>query len=43
MSAMPPVPPKRNEAFEVPLSPITGSSGNTEKGALVTFSGGARG
>ena len=43
MSAMPPVPPKRNEAVEVPLSPITGSSGNTEKGALVTFSGGARG
>ena len=43
MSAMPSVPPKRNEAFDVPLSPITGSSGNTEKGALVTFSGGARG
>lgn len=28
---------------EVPPSKVTGSSGNTEKGALVTYSGGARG
>lgn len=28
---------------EVPLSPITGSSGNTPRGAVVTVSGGARG
>jgi len=34
---------KRNAETEVPLSPITGSSGNTDKGAVVTFSGGARG
>ena len=43
MSAMRPFQPKRNEETEVPLSPITGSSGNTDKGAVVTFSGGARG
>lgn len=43
MSAMAPFQPKRNGETEVPLSPITGSSGNTDKGALVTFSGGARG
>ena len=43
MSAMPPFQPKRNAETEVPLSPITGSSGNTDKGAVVTFSGGARG
>lgn len=28
---------------DVPSSPVTGSSGNTERGALVTVSGGARG
>ena len=43
MSAMSAFERKRNEETEVPLSPITGSSGNTDKGALVTFSGGARG
>ncbi len=43
MSAMAPFQPKRNGETEVPLSPITGSSGNTDKGAVVTFSGGARG
>jgi len=43
MSAMAPFQPKRNGETQVPLSPITGSSGNTDKGALVTFSGGARG
>ncbi|TSE19074.1 Carboxysome shell peptide mid-region [Tepidimonas alkaliphilus] len=31
------------EREEVPLSPITGSSGNTPRGAVVTVSGGARG
>ncbi|MGD8742843.1 MAG: CsoS2 family carboxysome shell protein [Granulosicoccaceae bacterium] len=36
-------PPKRNEEMTVPSSKVTGGSGNTEKGALVTYSGGARG
>lgn len=43
MSAMHAFQLKRNAETEVPLSPITGSSGNTDKGAVVTFSGGARG
>ena len=43
MSAMHPFQRKRNAETEVPPSPITGSSGNTDKGAVVTFSGGARG
>jgi hypothetical protein len=34
---------KRNEELPVPASKVTGGSGNTEKGALVTYSGGARG
>ncbi|MCO6413890.1 MAG: CsoS2 family carboxysome shell protein [Thiogranum sp.] len=34
---------KRNEAIAEPVSRVTGSSGNTEKGAMVTYSGGARG
>ena len=34
---------KRNEELEVPMSKVTGSSGNTEKGSLITYSGGARG
>jgi len=34
---------KRNENVPEPVSPVTGSSGNTEKGSLVTYSGGARG
>ena len=34
---------KRNEAVPTPVSKVTGSSGNTEKGSLVTYSGGARG
>jgi hypothetical protein len=34
---------KRNENIPEPVSPVTGSSGNTEKGSLVTYSGGARG
>lgn len=31
------------ERADVPMSPVTGSSGNTERGATVTVSGGARG
>jgi hypothetical protein len=34
---------KRNEELPVPNSKVTGSSGNTEKGSLITYSGGARG
>ena len=34
---------KRNEALPIPNSKVTGSSGNTEKGSLITYSGGARG
>ena len=37
------VEPKRNEELPVPNSKVTGSSGNTEKGSLITYSGGARG
>ncbi len=43
MSAMPPMEVKRNEETEKPDFLITGSSGNTREGQLVTFSGGARG
>lgn len=34
---------KRNEELPTPVSKVTGGSGNTEKGALITYSGGARG
>jgi len=34
---------KRNESLAPPISKVTGSSGNTEKGSLITYSGGARG
>lgn len=34
---------KRNESLPTPHSKVTGSSGNTEKGSLITYSGGARG
>jgi len=34
---------KRNEEVELPVSKVTGSSGNTERGSLITYSGGARG
>jgi hypothetical protein len=34
---------KRNEEVPMPESPVTGGAGNTEKGAGVTYSGGARG
>ncbi len=33
----------RNEDLRLPPSPVTTGSGNTERGALVTYSGGARG
>lgn len=41
VSAMPPR--KRNEQVPEPVSKVTGASGSTEKGAIVTYSGGARG
>jgi hypothetical protein len=34
---------KRNENIVAPVSRVTGSSGNTDKGSLITVSGGARG
>jgi hypothetical protein len=34
---------KRNDTMEPPVSRVTGSSGNTDKGSLITVSGGARG
>lgn len=43
MSAMLPADNKRNQQLEPPTSRVTGSSGSTDKGALVTVSGGARG
>ena len=43
VGAMPRVDRKRNEQVPEPVSRVTGSSGNTEKGALITYSGGARG
>jgi hypothetical protein len=33
----------RPEEVPAPVSKVTGGSGNTEKGALITYSGGARG
>lgn len=43
MSAMPPVETKRNEETPAPTSRVTGSAGSTDRGALITYSGGARG
>ncbi len=43
MNAMPSAQNKRNEELAKPDFLITGSSGNTRDGQLVTFSGGARG
>ncbi|BEV35800.1 CsoS2 family carboxysome shell protein [Synechococcus sp. M16CYN] len=43
MSAMASYEKKRNQEVEWPTSRVTGSSGNTDKGSLVTVSGGARG
>lgn len=44
MSAMAPLRVgTRNEELPEPVSKVTGGSGNTEKGSLITYSGGARG
>jgi hypothetical protein len=43
MPAMAAVQPKRNDTLDPPVSRVTGSSGNTDKGSLITVSGGARG
>ncbi len=43
MSAMPPVERKRNEETPRPTSRVTGAAGSTDRGALITYSGGARG
>ena len=43
MSARAPVARKRNEDVPEPVSKVTGASGSTERGALITYSGGARG
>lgn len=43
MGAMPSFERKRNEDKPLPVSRVTGSSGSTDRGALITYSGGARG
>ncbi|MEA5413127.1 CsoS2 family carboxysome shell protein, partial [Synechococcus sp. BA-120 BA3] len=43
MSAMPGFQNKRNETLPEPTNKITGSSGSTSAGSLITVSGGARG
>jgi hypothetical protein len=43
MSAMPPMDRKRNEETAQPVSRVTGAAGTTDRGALITYSGGARG
>lgn len=43
MSVMPRVEAKRNEDAPQPTSRVTGSAGSTDRGALITYSGGARG
>ncbi len=43
MSAMPPTDRKRNDEGPVPTSRVTGAAGSTDRGALITYSGGARG
>nr|AUG32873.1 carboxysome shell protein [Paulinella longichromatophora] len=43
MGAMTTFKPKRNTEVAQPISRVTGSSGNTNKGSLITVSGGARG
>jgi hypothetical protein len=42
-NAMPAFDAKRNEEIAKPNFLITGASGNSQEGQLVTFSGGARG
>jgi len=41
--AMQQIETKRNVEIAEPVSRVTGGSGNTEKGSLITYSGGARG
>ena len=43
MSAMPTYQSKRNDDVPQPVSRVTGSSGSTDRGSLITVSGGARG
>jgi hypothetical protein len=43
MGAMPSFQRKRNDEVPEPVSRVTGSSGNTSAGSLITVSGGARG
>jgi len=43
MAEMAAIAKKRNEEIAVPNSKVTGGSGNTDKGSLITYSGGARG
>ena len=43
MTAMPSLQSKRNVETANPVSKVTGSSGNTSQGSLITVSGGARG
>lgn len=43
MSAPAAPPEKRNEEMRMAVSKVTGGSGSTEKGSLITYSGGARG
>ena len=43
MSAMPGFQNKRNDDVPAPVSKVTGSSGSTDQGSLITVSGGARG
>jgi len=43
LQAMAAVAPKRNDQMVQPVSRVTGSSGNTNQGSLITVSGGARG
>lgn len=43
MKEMAAIAQKRNEEIAIPNSKVTGSSGNTDKGSLITYSGGARG
>jgi hypothetical protein len=43
MAAMAAVKHKRNEELPAPVSRVTGASGNTDRGSLITYSGGARG
>jgi len=43
MKEMAAIAQKRNEEVALPVSKVTGASGSTEKGSLITYSGGARG